>query len=411
MKNTLIVVLSSLLLFMAFSTTPQVAQTETQRTYVLKLKAHDSFQRTIVANTGAAIEYVNPDYVIATAVLEERNQLQKMGLILEDLTDSTMQTMGFPSTDSNYHDYSELTEALRDLHQQFPQITELKSAGRSVEGREIWAFVVRGEQDMSKEVPQAIFMGGHHAREHLSVDTPLRLLQWLLSEYKNGNSQIVNLVNTREIHVIPAVNPDGLEYDISSTRYKSWRKNRGRNHDGSYGADLNRNYGYGWGTGGSSKNPNSDTYMGAAPFSEPETRAIKNYVESLENVKILLSYHTFSSLILFPWGHVYDKVPDQKDYQTFVKMAQKMAEWTGYTPEQSSDLYIASGDTCDWAYGEHGIFAFTFELDPRNQWGTGGFYPGDEIIDSVVNKNKEPFLYLLDLADNPHRALDFGIGN
>ena len=87
-----------------------------------------------------------------------------------------------------------------------------------------------------------------------------------------------------------------------------------------------------------------------------------------------------------------------------------MATWTGYTPQQSADLYVASGDTCDWAYGERGIFAFTFELDPRDSWGGAGFYPGDEVIDSVVEKNKEPFLYLINLADNPHRVLDFGIG-
>jgi carboxypeptidase T len=409
LKNTLVVLISGFL-FTLFSAAPQVAQTETQRAYILKLKAQDSFQRNLIANTGAAIDFVHSDYVVATAVLEEKNKLEKMGLIIEDLSSSSLNMLAFPSEDSKYHDYSELTQALQELHTKYPQITELKSAGRSFEGREIWAFVVRGEQDHNKEVPQAIFMGGHHAREHLSVDTPLRLLEWLLSEYQAGNSRIVELVNSREIHVIPAVNPDGLEFDISSTSYKLWRKNRTRNKDGSYGTDLNRNYSFGWGTGGSSKNPNSDTYMGTSPFSEPETLVIKNYVESLKSVKILLTFHTYSSLILYPWGHQNGKVANQKDYQTFVKMANKMAEWNGYTPEQASDLYIASGDTCDWAYGEHGIFAFTFELDPRDQWGGGGFYPGDEIIDSVVEKNKEPFLYLIDLADNPHRALNFGIG-
>lgn len=409
MKNALVLVICSVL-FTIFSTYPQLAQTETQRIYVLKLKANDAFQRSLISDTGAAIDFVAKDYVVVTAVLEEKNKLEKMGLILEDLSSKAMQTLGFPNQDSGYHDYSELTAALQQLHQEFPQITQLNSAGRSIEGREIWAFVVRGEQDPNKTLPQILFMGGHHAREHLSVETPLRLLKWLLLEYKKGNTRVVELINSREIHLIPAVNPDGLEYDISGTNYRMWRKNRKRNHDGSYGVDLNRNYGYGWGTGGSSKNPNSDTYMGTTPFSEPETQAIKNYVESLSRVKILLSYHTFSSLILYPWGHLYDKIPSEKDYNTFVRMAQKMAEWTGYTPQQSSELYIASGDTCDWAYGEKGIFAFTFELDPRDQWSGGGFYPGDEIIESVVTKNSQPFLYLIELADNPHRALDFGIG-
>lgn len=409
MKNTLLIILSSIL-FTAFSSMPLVAQTETQRTYILKLKAKDAFQRSMIANTGAAIEFIKPDYVVVSAVLEEKNRLEKMGLVLEDLSAETLNAMAFPNEDSKYHDYSEMTKALQDLNAKYPQITQLKSAGRSGEGRELWALVVRGEQDRNKEVPQAIFMGGHHAREHLSVETPLRLLTWMLSEYEKGNTRIIELINTREIHVIPAVNPDGLEYDISTNSYKMWRKNRSRNHDGSFGTDLNRNYGYGWGTGGSSKNPNSDTYMGTSPFSEPESKAIKNYVESLTKLKILLSYHTYSALILYPWGGKNQPVENLKDRQTFVKMADTMATWTGYTPQQSADLYVASGDTCDWAYGERGIFAFTFELDPRDSWGGGGFYPGDEIIDSVVEKNKEPFLYLINLADNPHRVLDFGIG-
>jgi carboxypeptidase T len=409
MKNSLIILLCSLI-FATVSHYPQVAQTETQRTYVLKLKARDAFQRTMIANTGAAIDFVAKDYVVATTLLEEKKQLEKMGLILEDLSAQTFRDLGFPSQDSQYHDYSELTQALQDLNRQFPQITRLTSIGRSVEGREIWSLVVRGEQDPQKQVPQILFLGGHHAREHLSVETPLRLLQGLLSEYQKGNPEAVNLIQSREIHMIPAVNPDGLEYDVSGSSYKMWRKNRRRNADGTYGVDLNRNYGYGWGTGGSSKNPNSDTYMGTTPFSEVETQAMKRYVESLPRLKILLSYHTFSSLILYPWGHLNDPVPNQRDRSVFVTMAQKMAQWTGYTPEQASDLYIASGDTCDWAYGEKGIFAFTFELDPRDQWGGGGFYPGDDIIDSVVQKNMRPFLYLIDLADNPYRALDFGIG-
>ncbi len=82
-----------------------------------------------------------------------------------------------------------------------------------------------------------------------------------------------------------------------------------------------------------------------------------------------------------------------------------MAQWNHYTPQQASDLYIASGDTTDWAYGKHGIFAFTFELSPSDMM-DGGFYPGARILDRVFRDNLQPCLYLIDLADNPHRALD-----
>ena len=87
-----------------------------------------------------------------------------------------------------------------------------------------------------------------------------------------------------------------------------------------------------------------------------------------------------------------------------------MAEWNGYKPEQASELYIASGDTTDWAYGAHKIIAFTFELDPASSpfdfGGKSGFYPGASVIQPVFNKNIEPALYLIEYSSNPYRVLE-----
>jgi carboxypeptidase T len=121
----------------------------------------------------------------------------------------------------------------------------------------------------------------------------------------------------------------------------------------------------------------------------------------------LLSFHSFSELILYPWGHSYDPISQLKDRQVHEVMAKKMSTWNGYTPQQASQLYIASGDTTDWSYGEHRIISFTFELDPKNTgFGGGGFYPGAKVIPDVIRKNIEPALYLIEHADNPYRVLD-----
>src|SRR5690606_22812703 len=100
---------------------------------------------------------------------------------------------------------------------------------------------------------------------------------------------------------------------IATGSYRSWRKNRRNNGNGSYGVDLNRNYGFMWGTGGASKSPSSEVYMGTEPFSEPETSAIRDFVRSKTNTKVLLTFHTFSELILYPWGHKYEGVEKQQD--------------------------------------------------------------------------------------------------
>lgn len=386
------------------------ARTHDANLYWMKIRATDKFQRSVIADTGVSIEAVREDFVAAVGNFEEKEALEKLGWV-ETSFPMSAEMMSFPGQDDAYHDYPELTQKLQDLQKTYPQILKVSSIGKSIENRDIWVMRISGNLAQADNLPAIIYMGGHHAREHLSVELPLFYAEYFLSEYAKGNPRIVNLLNGRDIHIIPAVNPDGLEYDISGGRYKLWRKNRARNSDGSYGVDLNRNYGYQWGTGGSSSNPGSDTYKGPKPFSEPETQAIKAYVEAHQNITTLLSFHTFSELVLYPWGHKYSSIDITRDFEVHKKMAEKMAEWNGYQPMQSSALYQASGDTTDWSYGEHKIISFTFELDPTNSgWGgSDGFYPGAGVIPAVQQKNLEPVLYLLQYADNPYRVLEFNI--
>ena len=142
------------------------------------------------------------------------------------------------------------------------------------------------------------------------------------------------------------------------------------------------------------------------PFSEPETQAIKSFIESNPNITMLLSFHSFSELILYPWGNTTEPIPNERAKEVYIKMADDMAKWNGYLPMQASELYVASGDTCDWAWADHGIFCFTFELSPQYQWGPGGFYPGADAIDPAVEDNYEPVIYLMDLADNPYKVIE-----
>lgn len=408
-KTKVFLLLAANLVFM--SAAKQANSTDTQY-YWMKITATDKFQRSVIASTGAAIEIVKDDYVIAYGNDTELAKIKKLGwLQASSNLAQEISKKDFPSQDSAYHNYAELTTALQNLANKNSDIAKLTSIVKTTDGHDIWALRITSNFDNASQKPAAIFMGGHHAREHLSVEMPLMLAQYLVSQYRAGNEKVVSLINSRDIHIIPVVNPDGMEYDIKDGSYKMWRKNRTRNTNGTYGVDLNRNYGYQWGTGGSSSSPSSDTYKGTQPFSEIETRAIKNYIEANENINVLLTVHSYSKLILYPWGHKYSGIETQADKQVHETMARKMAEWNGYEPQQSSELYIASGDTTDWSYGQHKIISFTFELDPAGGgFGGGGFYPGAGVIQPVFDKNIEPFLYLLEYADNPYRVLDVGIG-
>ena len=170
-------------------------------------------------------------------------------------------------------------------------------------------------------------------------------------------------MNTREIWVLPNINPDGGEYDIETGVYHYWRKNRRPNPGGSIGVDLNRNYSYRWGGDGSSGTPSDETYRGTDPFSEPESRVVRDFVVAHPDITAAITFHTYAELILYPYGYTYDDLPADMapgDLMVFRKLAGDMAATNGYVPQQASDLYTTSGDTVDWLYGARGIFGFDF---------------------------------------------------
>lgn len=380
------------------------AISEDQMQHWMKVSARDAFERSLIANTGASIEVIREDYVMAFGSTASMRDIQKLGRLQTSST--ALESFNFPQADQNYHTYVELEEKLFDLNAKYPQLSHLESLGNSTEGRSIWSLRISGDLATASQRPGIFFVGGHHAREHLSVEVPLMLAEHLLKSYTAGDMRIRALLDSRDIHIVPALNPDGLEFDIATGKYQYWRKNRRSNGDRTFGVDLNRNYAFKWGTGGSSKRTNDETYMGPTAFSEPETQAVKTFIEKNININVVLSFHTFSQLILYPWGHTHSPIGVIEDQRTHEMMAKKMATWNGYTPQPSSDLYIASGDLTDWTYGAHKIVSFTFELDPKGGFSPDGFYPGSAVIPSVFQKNLEPALYLIEYADNPRRVLN-----
>ena len=239
----------------------------------------------------------------------------------------------------------------------------------------------------------------------------------MLTDEYGSNQQITDLVDNREIWMVFDMNPDGGEYDIATGTYRSWRKNRQPNSGSSYvGTDLNRNWGYRFGCcGGSSGTFSSETYRGASAFSAPETTVVRNFINSRvvggkQQITVAIDFHTYSELILWPYGYTTTNVPADMtldDYNVLVTMGQAMAATNGYTPEQSSDLYITDGTIVDWEYGQHGILNYTFEMYPVTS-GQGGFYPGDEVIPAETARNREAVLYLLDQADCPYDVIGKG---
>ncbi len=319
----------------------------------------------------------------------------------------------FPSYDSGYHSYTEMVQVLQATAAAHPDIVHLFSIGTSYQGRALWAVKVSDNVMVDENEPEVMFDSLTHAREHLSLEQDLAILRWLTDGY-GIDPRITHEVNTREIWIIFAVNPDGAEYDLTGSPYRAWRKNRQPNPGSTHiGTDLNRNYGYDWGCcGGSSGSTASITYRGPRAFSAPETQAMRDFMLSrrvggVQQIKVAITFHTSGELVLWPYGHTKTNVPPDMttaDHAALATIGTRMAHRNGYHPMQSSDLYITDGDEIDWAYGTQRIWMYTLELYGRGP-GVKEFYPPDEIITRETERNKEAILYLIDQAGCRYAAI------
>ncbi|HEU4674014.1 MAG TPA: M14 family zinc carboxypeptidase [Candidatus Limnocylindrales bacterium] len=319
----------------------------------------------------------------------------------------------FPAGYEGYHTYPEMRDEVAAVAAAHPTIVERFSIGESYDGRQLWAAKVSDNVALDENEPEVLFDGLTHSDEHMGLEMTLRILHWLVNGY-GSDARITNIVNTREIWLVFAVNPDGGQYDIRNGRFHYWRKNRQPTPGSPYvGTDLNRNFGYEWGGGGrTSSNPQAITYRGPRPFSAPETRAMRDFLASRvvggrQQIRTAITFHEYGRLVMWPYGYTLRNVPGDmtvEDHDALRKIGRHMAATNGYRPEQASDLYITSGTTRDFEYGVYRIFSYTFELSIRD-------YPDDSRIRPETGRNKEAVLYLIEHADCPYRVLGAAVRN
>ena len=301
------------------------------------------------------------------------------------------------SVNGEFHSYSELEADLMTLQESYPQLAKVIDIGDSLEKRNIYALKISDNVQMDEAEAAMILLGCHHAREWISLEVPFLIGKHLLENY-DTNSEIKRLVDHCEIWIVPLVNPDGLEYSINFYRY--WRKNRRDIGDGKYGVDPNRNFSYMWGFDdeGSSANAYAEDYRGILPFSEPETQAIRDLFTQ-NNFQALISYHSYTQIILYPWGYKHEPPIDDALLNFMAaEMSSRMQAVNGrvYSYGRAGDsLYLTNGDATDWSYGVYGIPSFTIELPPIDRI-HGGFFNSEEDIQSIFAENLPAALYLID---------------
>ncbi|NOX15396.1 MAG: peptidase, partial [Epsilonproteobacteria bacterium] len=194
---------------------------------------------------------------------------------------------------NQYTSHSEGIELLKKYSDEFADIINIQTIGKTHEDREIVLVTMSLDIRKADEKPALLFTGTIHAREWIGHELSLKFIEYLLQSY-DTNPKIKEYLKRSTLYMVPCLNPDGFEY--SRKHFSFWRKNRRKNPDGSYGVDLNRNFSIGW---KNSSLMDSNVYSGSEAFSEPETRAIKKFVDTHENITIALDYHSQGN-VFFP---------------------------------------------------------------------------------------------------------------
>jgi hypothetical protein len=249
--------------------------------------------------------------------------------------------------------------------------------------------------------PAGLWWGGQHAREWVTVPVTEYCAEQLLTKYAT-DPQVQNLVNNVEFIFVPIMNPDG--YDYTWTTNRLWRKNRRSSITGcgsSVGVDLNRNWDFNWGIPGpaTSATCSNDTYYGPAAFSEPETQVMRNYILSNTRLKVTMDFHSYSQLVMSPWGWTSAPPTPAAVAQDFQNLDNAMAAAILSVHGKvyragpiNTTIYEASGTSVDWCYGVQGIKAFTTELRDTGQF---QFQLPTSQITPTAEENYAAFLVLV----------------
>ena len=279
-----------------------------------------------------------------------------------------------------YFTHDEIYAEFDRMMERYPDLISKNLEGNSIENRPIYSYCIGNRACFSdNNFPQVLITALHHAREPGSIFTVLYYFWDLLKRADSGDELALYMLRNRHIFIIPVLNPDGVIYNETNSPDGGglWRKNRRINSDSTYGVDLNRNYGpeFAWNSPneGSSLEGKNDTYRGTAPFSEPETQCIRNFLNG-KLIKTGVNYHTFANAVFYPYSYLTSESPDSLWFRNFLSENYRNnrylfgidADVINYPTRGSADDYMYMGDsgfsgflsmTCEVGNSVHGFWA------------------------------------------------------
>ncbi|XP_069835295.1 carboxypeptidase A1-like [Dendropsophus ebraccatus] len=304
------------------------------------------------------------------ALLNEERRDMKIGRAMENARSTD--TFNY----ATYHTFDEINKFIDTLVAENPGLVSKVQIGKSYEGRPL--NVLKFSTGANR--PAFWIDTGIHSREWVTQASGLWFAKKIVKDYGRDPSLTATL-NSLDIFLEIVTNPDG--YVFTHTSNRMWRKTRSPNSGSTcIGTDPNRNWDAGFGGGGSSSNPCTETYRGRAAHSEPEVKAIVDFVKSHGKIKGFVSIHSYSQMLLYPYGYTNTRTPDNAELDSVAKAAVTALTklyGTQYTYGSIiTTIYQASGGTVDWTYNQGIKFSYTFELRDTGRYGFA--LPANQII-------------------------------
>ncbi|KAL1919542.1 uncharacterized protein VTP21DRAFT_2235 [Calcarisporiella thermophila] len=293
----------------------------------------------------------------------------------------------------SYKNLAEHQNFIKKLNADYASITEVVSAGKTYENRDITGLRIKGKN--AKKT--FIIHGGIHAREWITPATVAYLMNALAGLY-GKDQRITNIVDNYDTYVFPILNADGYVFTQSN---RMWRKNRQPNGGSScVGTDVNRNWAAGFGGPGASNNPCDETYHGPSAFSSPEARAMSQFI-SAKRPHVYFDIHSYSQLWMWPYGYKCSGTPPnganiEKAGRRAAQALQSVHGTQFTSGPICTTIYQASGSTVDWAVDKAGV-AYPYTLELRDKGRYGFVLPANQIIPSG-EETLEGILTLLEYA-------------
>ncbi|XP_015207907.1 carboxypeptidase A1-like isoform X2 [Lepisosteus oculatus] len=276
---------------------------------------------------------------------------------------------------------------------EFPDLVSKLTIGSSYEKRPI--HVLKFSTGGTNR-PAIWLDTGIHAREWITPATGMWTAKKIAQEYGQDPS-LTAILNKMDIFFEIVTNPDG--YTFTHTTNRMWRKTRSISSGSScIGVDPNRNWDANFGGPGTSSNPCDDTYKGPFAHSESEVKSIVDFILRHKNVKAMVTIHSYSQMLMYPYGYTSTPTPDADELYAVAKSAVDALgslHGTKYTfGSMISTIYPASGTTADWGYSNGIKYSFTFELRDTGRYGF--LLPADQIIPTA----EETWLALMKIMEH-----------